>query len=85
MSRSSENYITTLDPHCMFGMEELKSIRKSISIANSEMPKARLRVEVKARGPRRTHAIADGLSRFAYDQWLPLRHAERLDVYVYRK
>lgn len=82
--RSSENFITTLDPNCMFAMEELKSIRKSISIANAET-NTKFRVEVKARGPRRVHAIADGLPRYAYDMWLPIRHAEKLDVYVYRK
>jgi hypothetical protein len=82
--RISENYITTLDPHCLFAIEELKSIRKSISIANAETD-TKFRVEVKARGPRRVHAITDGLPHYAYDQWLPIRHAERLDVYVYRR
>ncbi len=43
------------------------------------------RVSLKARGPRRVHAIADGKSKYAYDDVLPLRHAERVDVYVHAR
>jgi len=43
----------------------------------------RYRVKCQGRGPRTKHAIADGRHPRAYDQSLPLRHAERLDVYVY--
>ena len=41
------------------------------------------RVSLMPRGPRRAAAIADGRSPRAYDSCLPLRHAERIDVYVH--
>lgn len=44
----------------------------------------RYRVSLKPRGPRTKNAIADGRHPRAYDQSLPLRHAERLDVYIHR-
>ncbi len=43
----------------------------------------RYRVKCQGRGPRTAAAIADGKHPRKYDQFLPLRHAERLDVYVY--
>lgn len=43
----------------------------------------RYRVKCQGRGPRTAAAIADGKHPRKYDQSLPLRHAERLDVYVY--
>ena len=42
-------------------------------------------VKCQARGPRTKHARADGKYARAYDQSLPLRHAERLDVYIYER
>ena len=42
-------------------------------------------VKCQARGPRAKHARADGRHARAYDQSLPLRHAERLDVYIYER
>lgn len=41
------------------------------------------RVNVMPRGPRTRAAIADGRSPRAYDSCLPIRHAERLDVYIH--
>jgi hypothetical protein len=43
------------------------------------------RVALKARGPRTIHARADGRHPRAYDQSLPLRHAERIDLYIYQR
>ena len=43
------------------------------------------RVCLKARGPRTKHARADGKHPRAYDQSLPLRHADSVDVYVYER
>jgi len=43
------------------------------------------RVALKARGPRTKHARADGKHPRAYDQSLPLRHAERIDLYIYQR
>ena len=42
-------------------------------------------VKCQGRGARTKHAIADGKSPRRYDQFLPLRHAERMDVYVYQR
>lgn len=42
-------------------------------------------VKCQGRGPRTKHARADGRYARAYDQSLPLRHAERLDVYIYER
>jgi|TARA_B110000908_G_scaffold107177_1_gene125999 hypothetical protein len=46
-------------------------------------PIFRYRVSVMPRGARTVHAIADGRSPRAYDSTLPIRHAERLDVYIH--
>ena len=43
----------------------------------------RYRVKCQGRGPRTAAAIADGKHPRKYDQSLPLRHAERMDVYDY--
>jgi len=43
------------------------------------------RVNVMPRGPRAIHAIADGRHPRAYDSTLPIRHAERLDVYIHTR
>ena len=42
-------------------------------------------VKCQARGARTVNAINDGKHPRAYDQSLPLRHAEKLDVYIYRR
>jgi len=44
----------------------------------------RYRVKCQGRGSRTVHAINDGKHPRKYDQFLPLRHAERMDVYVYK-
>ena len=43
------------------------------------------RVSLMPRGPRRAAAITDGRSPRAYDSCLPIRHAERIDVYVHAR
>jgi len=45
----------------------------------------RMRVELKGRGPRKEAAIKDGTYYHAYDQSLPLRHAKKVDVYIYER
>tara|TARA_B100001093_G_scaffold380474_1_gene365906 strand:- start:5013 stop:5339 length:327 start_codon:yes stop_codon:yes gene_type:complete len=52
-----------------------------------ELPKLtpKYRVNLMPRGPRKIHAIADGRSPRAYDSTLPIRHAERLDVYIHER
>ena len=48
-----------------------------------ELP--RMRVKLQGRGPRKEAAIKDGTYYNAYDQSLPLRHAERVDLYIYER
>ena len=47
-------------------------------------PSPRYRVKCQGRGPRTKHARAAGLHPRAYDQYIPLSVAERLDVYIYQ-
>ena len=42
-------------------------------------------VKCQGRGPRTSAALTDGKRARAYDQFLPLSHAERMDVYVYQR
>ena len=44
----------------------------------------RYRVKCQGRGPRAKVAIGLGKSARAFDQYLPLKFAERMDVYVYQ-
>lgn len=44
----------------------------------------RYRVKCQGRGPRTEFAIALGKNPRAFDQSLPLKFAERMDVYVYQ-
>jgi hypothetical protein len=87
--RSSDCYVGTADIRCAADMLEIERIRKTNRIYNMVSKQGwsdtRFRVEVKARGPRAVHARADGLDPRAYDMWLPIRHAETLDVYIYTK
>ena len=61
-------------------LEPVKSTRWSSTPPSKSI---RYRVKCQGRGPRTSAAIADGKHPRKYDQSLPLRHAERLDVYVY--
>ena len=42
-------------------------------------------VKCQGRGPRTSAALTDGKRARAYDQSLPLSHAETMDVYVYQR
>ena len=45
----------------------------------------RYRVKLQGRGPRKEAAAKDGRGYYAYDQSLPLRHAKRVDLYIYER
>lgn len=97
--RGSENYVFTAHTGSAGDMLELENIRKAIKIVNNDLrrykygsrqkkdgygsPYSQFRVKCQARGPRTRAAVADGRNPRAYDQSLPMRHAERLDVYIY--
>jgi hypothetical protein len=42
-------------------------------------------VKLQGRGPRSKPALAAGRKSWAFDQSLPLKYAERVDVYIYER
>lgn len=100
MARGSTEYIMTAYTESAGDMLEVETIRKVVKTINRDMRRLeertlygsnneivkhpRYRVKLQGRGSRTIHAIADGKNPRAYDQSLPLRHAERVDVYVYQ-
>jgi len=99
MARGSNTYVGTYFTDCAGDMLEVSKIRKVIKAVNNEAKWAeqspwknkagvkfpRYRVKLQGRGPRKEAAIADGRHRNAYDRSLPLRHAERVDLYIYER
>jgi len=99
MARGSNTYVGTYFTDCAGDMLEVSKIRKVIKEVNNEAKWAeqspwknkagvkfpRYRVKLQGRGPRKEAAIADGRHRNAYDRSLPLRHAERVDLYIYER
>lgn len=93
-----DSYQMTAYTDCAGDMLEVEALRKVVKNVNknhkyleekyahryhgAKLP--RYRVKLQGRGPRTIHAIADGKHPRAYDQSLPLRHAERVDVYMYQ-
>ena len=99
--RSSKNFVMTAHADCAGDMLELENIRKAVKIMNKELrhyrygsrqkkdgygsPYRQFYVKCQGRGARTSAALADGKRARQYDQSLPLRHAERMDVYVYQR
>jgi hypothetical protein len=82
--RLSNSYIMTVDPSSAVDMEKLEIIKQAVAIANQGRDKKKY-VKLHGRGPRVIFAKRDGVSKFRYQQTLPLRHAARMDVYIYDK
>ena len=82
--RLSNSYIMTVDPSSAVDMEKLEIIKHAISIANQGRDKKKY-VKLHGRGARRSIAKQLGLSKYRFDQELPLRFAQRMDVYIYDK
>jgi hypothetical protein len=82
--RLSSSYITTIDPNSAVDMEKLEIIKQAVSIANQGRDKKKY-VKLHGRGARRSIAKQLGLSKYRFDQELPLRFAQRMDVYIYDK
>jgi hypothetical protein len=82
--RISSSYIMTVDPNSAVDMEKLSIIKQAVSIANQGRDKKKY-VKLHGRGPRVNFAVLDGVSKYRYWQTLPLRHATRMDVYIYDK
>ena len=99
MARGSNTFVGTYWTECAGDMLEVKKIREVIKAVNNEAKWAeqspwknkagvkfpRYRVKLQGRGPRKEAAIKDGRHYHAYDQSLPLRHAERVDLYIYER
>jgi hypothetical protein len=83
-TRKSKKYLMTVDYACAGDIFELEKIRKAISIVNKGNGR-KFYVKLAGRGPRTAKAIFDDRSRRAYDSYLPLRHANTADVYIYER
>ena len=76
----------TVDCSDAADMLKLEAFRKSIREYNKVYPNERMRIRARGRGPRKSAALADCLSNngyLRYNRDLPLRHAKRIDVYLY--
>lgn len=82
--RLSNRYIMTVDPKSTSDMQQLDTLRKSIKYMNASDGSSYY-VKCQARGPRVSNAKADGALPWVYNQSLPLRHAVKMDVYVYAR
>ena len=99
MARGSQSYIGTYWTECAGDMLEVSKIREVVKVINRTSKDAekspwknkagvkfpRYRVKLQGRGPRKEAAAKDGRGYYAYDQSLPLRHAERVDLYIYER
>lgn len=76
----------TVDCSDVADMLKLESFRRSIRVWNKAYPNERMRIKARGRGPRLSAALSDGLNNNGYLRYkrdLPLRHAKRIDVYLY--
>jgi len=100
MKRTSKSYIMTVDYKDAGGMLTIETLRDSIKAVNSlaaqqdrwakyrqevVKPAPRYYVKLQGRGPRTNNALSAGRRPRAFDQSLPLKFAERVDVYVYKR
>lgn len=84
MKRRSNNYVMTVDVGCAGDMADLGRLRDTIKVLNN-IYKEKAYVKLHGRGSRVDHAVSDSRNRRAYDCELPLKYADRMDVYVYTK
>ncbi len=84
--RTSKSFVATLDPLSVVDMEKLAIIRQSVALSNNHTTK-KVYVKLHARGSRieATWNSGNPSNYRRYCQELPLRFAERIDVYIYRK
>ena len=97
--RYSDSFVMTVHTGSAGDMLELETVRKVVKTINAKNKDAeasygyphrisklpRYYVKCQGRGPRVKHAIAQGSYRRRYDQSLPLKFAEKMDVYVYQR
>ena len=82
--RTSKSYIMTVDPLSSVDMEKLEIIRNAVKVANKTRDRKNY-VKLHGRGPRKQAAIDLRRPLHCIQQTLPLSHAQRYDVYIYRR
>lgn len=84
--RTSKSYVTTIDPLSVVDMERLQAIRDTVKVTNQNSTVKKY-VKLHGRGSRieATWQSGNPLNYNRYCQELPLRFAERIDVYIYRR
>lgn len=82
--RTSKSFVATLDPLSAVDMEKLSIIRQSVALSNQYTDK-KMYVKLHGRGPRKQAAIDLRRPLHCIQQTLPLSHAQRFDVYIYRR
>lgn len=82
--RRSKSFIMTIDPMSASDMEKLAVVKRTVAIGNRRSMR-KFQVRLMPRGPRRSNAIAEGKRKWAYDSYLPVRFAQRIDVYVHER
>lgn len=90
----TDAYVMTAHTECAGDMLEIETVRKAVKSINKlnklkerwslhSLP--RYRVTLHGRGPRTRQSILDGKGFRGYDRELPLKYAERIDVYIHER
>lgn len=85
--RTSKSYIMTVDVNSAADMEKLQHIRDVVKLTNKAKETKKNYVKLHGRGSRieATWQSGNPSNYNRYCQELPLRFAERYDVYIYRR
>ena len=90
----TDAYIMTAYTESAGDMLEIETVRKAVKSINklnklkerwSSNSLPRYRVTLHARGPRAEYAKALGRHPRAFDRELPMKFAERIDVYIHER
>ena len=90
----TEAYVFTAHTACATDLLEIEVIRKTVNRINkinkqkekwSHTTLPRYRTTLHARGPRAEYARALGKHPRAFDRELPMKFAERIDVYIHER
>ena len=90
----TDAYIMTAHTESAGDMLEIETVRKAVKSINklnklkerwSSNSLPRYRVTLHARGPRAENAKALGRHPRAFDRELPMKFAERIDVYIHER
>lgn len=84
--RTSNSFVMTVDPLSVVDMEKLEAVRKTVSLMNKTSDKKKY-VKLHGRGSRieATWKSGNPNNYVNFCRELPLRFAERIDVYIYRR